>query len=196
MNSNNKNLISINSFARRQTKGSGKTYSSLSFEKLRNHAEEQLIKGIYKKGYREGVILIPVKTELLKYFTCPIVKITKNTKIESIIKKRRENEQLYISTKALNGTPLKISAVDLILYRNDVLKETNEQETDSKWELIAFYGIPEGIKSLPMGPITMMRNQLCLPGGTKGNYSSEEWAESVAFWQKYALLKEEYYEKH
>ena len=42
-----------------------------------------------------------------------------------------------------------------------------------------------------MGPITMMRNQLCLPGGTKANYPSQEWAKSVNFWQKYALLKEE-----
>ena len=38
-----------------------------------------------------------------------------------------------------------------------------------------------------MGPVTMMRNQLQLTGGTKGNYTSDEWADSVHFWQKYAL---------
>ena len=70
------------------------------------------------------------------------------------------------------------------------MKETNEDETNSEWELIAFYGIPYEVKELPMGPITMMRNQLCLTGGTKGDYSSKEWANSVYFWQKYALLKE------
>ena len=36
---------------------------------------------------------------------------------------------------------------------------------------------------MPMGPTTMMRNQLQLKGGTKGFYSSEEWAKSVEFWQ-------------
>ena len=41
---------------------------------------------------------------------------------------------------------------------------------------------------LPMGPVTMMRNQLELKGGTKANYSSNEWAEAVKFWQKYAAL--------
>mgnify|MGYP002878094613 CR=1 FL=1 len=41
----------------------------------------------------------------------------------------------------------------------------------------------------PMGPVTMMRNQLQLKGGTKGNYSSEEWAKSVNFWQKFCFLK-------
>jgi Protein of unknown function (DUF3228). len=39
-----------------------------------------------------------------------------------------------------------------------------------------------------MGPVTMMRNQLDLNGGTKAIYSSNEWAESVKFWQKYAPL--------
>ena len=39
-----------------------------------------------------------------------------------------------------------------------------------------------------MGPVTMMRNQLELKGGTKANYSSKEWAEAVQFWQKYAAL--------
>ena len=38
-----------------------------------------------------------------------------------------------------------------------------------------------------MGPVTMMRNQLQLKGGTKGFYKSEEWANAVYFWQNYAI---------
>jgi hypothetical protein len=78
--------------------------------------------------------------------------------------------------------------VELILYRKDVLEETNENSTNSDWELIAFHAIPEGIEKLPMKPETMMRNQLQLPGGTKARYSSEQWAESIYFWQQYALI--------
>jgi len=189
MNSNNNNSIGINSFVKRQIQGSGKTYSTLSFEDIKNHAETQLKSNIYKAGYRDGVILIPVDNELLKHFICPIVKIDENTIFETVPKKRRDDEDIYLSTKALNGTPIEIGAVDLILYRRDVLQETGEEETGDEWELIAFHAIPKGIKDLPMGPITMMRNQLCLTGGTKGHYSSEQWAESVHFWQKYALLK-------
>jgi hypothetical protein len=44
---------------------------------------------------------------------------------------------------------------------------------------------------MPMGPVTMMRNQLELPGGTKANYSTDEWAHSVEFWQQYAALEME-----
>ena len=65
--------------------------------------------------------------------------------------------------------------------------ENNEQTTDSNWELISFHAIPIGVKKMPMGPVTMMRNQLQLSGGTKGVYKSEEWADSVKFWQNYAI---------
>ena len=189
MNKINNYTVGINNFVKRQIKESGKTYSTLSFKFICSHAQEQLRKGKFKEGYRDGVKLIPVSTTLLEHFICPIVRIDMNTRFESIPKKRRKDEKLYISTKALNGTPLEIGGVDLILYRHDVLKETNEENTSKDWELIAFQAIPKEIDSLPMGPITMMRNQLCLPGGTKGEYTSKEWAESMKFWQKYALLK-------
>ena len=35
----------------------------------------------------------------------------------------------------------------------------------------------------------MMRNQLELNGGTKAEYSSDEWAKSVRFWQTYAPIE-------
>ena len=56
-------------------------------------------------------------------------------------------------------------------------------------EIPYIHAIPEGVEKMPMGSITMMRNQLEFPGGTKAKYSSEEWAESVMFWQKYAALE-------
>ena len=81
--------------------------------------------------------------------------------------------------------------MEFILYRHDVLAENNENTTDAEWELISIQAVPEGVDQLPMGPVTMMRNQLELPGGTKANYSSEQWAEAVRFWQKYAALEPE-----
>ena len=189
MDSLNKGKVGLNSFVKRQTKGSGKTYSTLSFEIIRKHAEDQLRLKKYRSGYRNGVILVSVDSTNLKKFICPIVRINENTIFETEPIRRRNNEEIYLSTKALNGKPVKIGAVDLVLYRNDVLQETHEEETNKEWELISFHAIPKGIKELPMGAITMMRNQLCLRGGTKGHYSSKQWAESVYFWQQYALLK-------
>ncbi|HDY75120.1 MAG TPA: DUF3228 family protein, partial [Candidatus Marinimicrobia bacterium] len=70
----------------------------------------------------------------------------------------------------------------------------NEHTTNCEWELISIHAIPEGVDTLPMGPVTMMRNQLEMPGGTKAHYTSEEWAESVRFWQQYAAISKTNYE--
>ena len=184
-------LIGINEFVHRQTKGSGKTYViDLTLDEIRQHAKKQLAKGQYKEGYRDGVILAKVDDSLLNHFICPFVKITEETKLKAEIVRRRPEEEPYIQIRALNGSPLKTNSVELILYRNDVLAETHEDNTDSDWELISFHAIPKGVIDMPMGPTTMMRNQLQLQGGTKAYYESEKWATSVRFWQEYAVLDE------
>ena len=127
--------------------------------------------------------------QFVNQFVCPFVKIDENTKLISSIVRRQKGEALYIQTRAKNGTPLKAGRVEYILYQHDVLAENDEQSTDADWELISIHAIPEGMERLPMGPVTMMRNQLELKGGTKAHYSSEEWAEAVRFWQNYAALK-------
>jgi len=147
-----------------------------------------LKKGNYTVGYRDGVILVHVDKKLTSHFTCPFVKITEATKLKATVIKRRPKEEPYIQMRALNGTPLKTGSVDLILYHHDVLKETKEESTNADWELISFHAIPHGIEKMPMGPVTMMRNQLQLNGGTKAFYESEIWAQSVKFWQEYAVL--------
>ena len=179
----------MNSFVRRQVKSSGKTYSTLSFEEIAIYAESQLKNENYRSGYRDGVLLINVEEKLVKHFICPFTRLSDDTQLVATMTKRRPKEEPYIQIRALNGNPLKAGNVDIILYHHDVLAETNEQESTGDWELIAFHAIPNGIKNMPMGPITMMRNQLQLVGGTKGEYKSNEWAESVNFWQKYAVLQ-------
>ena len=182
--------VQASTFVERQVKGSGKTYSdSLSFSKIASIAEENLNSGNYIDGYRDGVVLIELENEIAKNFICPLTKINNSTILSAKNVQRRKEEESYIQIRALNGKSLNTDKVDLVLYRNDVLKETNEQSTDADWELIAFMAKPKGVK-MPMGPVTMMRNQLQKPGGTKGVYSSEKWAESIDFWQKYAILEQ------
>ena len=164
--------------------------NNLSFEEIAMHAQDQFAKGNYQLGYRDGVVLVQAIKTIIHHFICPFVQVKETTKLNAAVIKRREEEEPYIQIRALNGTPLKTSSVDLILYHYDVLAETNEQTTDAYWELISFHAIPEGIEDMPMGPVTMMRNQLQLTGGTKANYKSRQWAESVKFWQEYAVLDE------
>ena len=182
--------VGINDFVRRQLKGTGKTYSSLSFQEITEYAEKQLNSNHFEEGYRDGVIVVKVDKSLVSKFHCPFTKIVSNTKLKAIITKRQPVEENYIQIRALNGDPLDVGSAQIILYRKDVLSETEDNCTDKDWELIAFHAIPKFINKMPMGPVTMMRNQLELSGGTKAHYSSGEWAQSVNFWQKYAVLEE------
>tara|TARA_B100001758_G_scaffold102186_3_gene87494 strand:- start:1459 stop:2031 length:573 start_codon:yes stop_codon:yes gene_type:complete len=182
-------LVAVNDFVKRQVVSSGKTYSkTLSFDQIADHARAQMEKKMYKEGYRDGVRIVMVDESLSNDFVCPFIKLDDKTKLVSKLVRRREEEEPYIQTRALNGHPVETGKVELILYRHDVLVENNENTTSEEWELISINAIPKGLESLPMGPVTMMRNQLNLNGGTKAFYNSSEWAESVRFWQKYAPL--------
>ena len=182
--------VAVNDFVCRQVAGSGKTYSpDLTFEEIAQHALKQMEAGHYRQSYRDGVCIVDVDHSLIKHFVCPFVRIDENSELKAEVVRRREDEEPYIRLRAANGEALPAGKVELILYHHDVLVESDEQSTDAEWELISIHAIPEGVKELPMGPVTMMRNQLELPGGTKAHYSSEEWAEAVRFWQKYSALE-------
>ena len=182
--------VAVNNFVRRQNRNSGKTYSDeLSFEFFAKHAEVKLKKNEFESGYRDGVAIVKLdKIHVHKVF-CPYVKITKDSKLIAKYVKRRPEEESYIQVRSLNGEPLQAGSVSLILYRHDILAENNEHTTNADWELISINAIPKGEKNMPIGPVTMMRNQLDLAGGTKAGYSSEEWANSIRFWQKYAAIE-------
>ena len=181
--------VAVNDFVRRQIKGSGKTYSKcLSFEEIAIDAELQMIKGHFKEGYRDGVRIVIGSETLLNKFVCPFVKLDSSTELKSKVVSRQKGEESYIQIRAKAGIPVEAGRIEYILYRHDVLAENNEQSSNEAWELISIHAIPKGIKKLPIGPVTMMRNQLELKGGTKAEYTSDEWADSVRFWQQYAAL--------
>jgi hypothetical protein len=179
--------VSVNDFVRRQVKGSGKSYTSKhSFEDIARYANRKLAAGDYSIGYRDGVIIVNADKDFAQDFTCPLVEISENTELKAHYIRRKNEEEPYIQIRALKGKPLTAGRLELILYRHDVLAENNEQSSNADWELVSFHAFPEGIKKLPMNPVTMMRNQLRLPGGTAAHYDSDEWARSIHFWQKYA----------
>ena len=183
-------IVAVNEFVKRQVEGSGKTYArSMSFDYIAKHSGEQMLNKCFSEGYRDGVRIVHADRSVINDFVCPYVELDENTQLVSKLVRRSVREDFYIQTRAVNGKVTKTGKVDLIIYRHDVLKENNENSTDAEWELISINAIPQGLDSIPMGPITMMRNQFDLIGGTKAVYASEEWAESVRFWQKYAPLE-------
>ena len=184
--------MEVNDFVRRHVAGSGKPYAEdLTYEEILNHASDRFASGYFREGYRDGVVIVEAADDMTSHFVCPYVKIDQTTELKAESVRRQEGEEPYIQIRAAIGSPLPAGKVEFILYSHDVLAENNENTTDAEWELISIQAVPEGVDQLPMGPITMMRNQLELPGGTKADFSSEQWAEAVRFWQKYAALEPE-----
>ncbi|MFC1549893.1 DUF3228 family protein [Candidatus Neomarinimicrobiota bacterium] len=182
--------VSVNNFVCRQVEGSGKSYSPIySFDEIAQHAENQLNNGHFISGYRDGVIIVSAGEKIAQQFVCPLVRIKTDTPLTAKYISRRGNEEAVIQIRAHKGKLLYASKVELILYSHSVLAENDEHSTGADWELIAFHAIPEGVTKLPMQPTTMIRNQLNMEGGTAAQYSSEEWAEAVLFWQNYAALE-------
>ena len=67
----NYKTVGINDFVRRQVKGSGKTHSSLSYNEIAEYAEKELNNNNFEEGYRDGVVIVKVKKELVDKFHCP-----------------------------------------------------------------------------------------------------------------------------
>ena len=61
--------VAVNSFVKRQIKGSGKTYSeTLSFEEIALDAQEQMDKNHFDEGYRDGVRIVRASSKNIKHF--------------------------------------------------------------------------------------------------------------------------------
>ena len=82
----NKETVSVNDFVLRQCKDSGKSYViDLSFEEIAQHAKCQLESEIFKKGYRDGVVIVQIDQKLIHHFICPFVKITNEIKLNATL---------------------------------------------------------------------------------------------------------------
>lgn len=195
--------VAAGEFVKRQTPDSGYSHFEGTWEELEEMAAMTLLFGNgpsywpdypYKAtpGYKDGVILVEV--EPTKFYSA-IVKLEENSKLTSNYAPRRLGEDPFIRTSAkAKKQPAKYA--QLVLYRHDVLAENNERETDAEWEIVAIKArVTE--EEEPMDPYTMARNFLHLKGGTKGDFTAEQFAKSIVYWNNHCMTtgKPKWYRK-
>ena len=173
--------IKCNEFVKRQTLESPFSHFSGSWEQLEKMVEANKSHGV--QGYKVGVFLVPLPAE--GFFT-GIVEIKPDTKLIATFEARREGEDAFINVTA-KGNKMPAKHVDIVVYAREVLLENNEQTTDADYEIVSINARTTD-KPTPMDPITMMRNFLELKGGTKGDFSAQDFAESIRFWSQHALV--------
>lgn len=191
-----KNLIVLtNDFVKRQTPESHWSHFDGTWERLEALVIENFKRR--RRGYRAGVVLVPVPPE---GFWTPIVKIRETDEYETTCEIRRDGEKPALSTHATNRTKEPAASVDIVLYREDVLAEDplngidpkDVSPSDNIWEIISINAspLPEGEK-IPMKPYAMVRNELGLPGGTDATYSKHEYINAIRFWSEHTMASGE-----
>jgi hypothetical protein len=188
-------LIACGEFVKRQTPESGYSHFEGTWEELEELAEKEF--GSYlgtnlKPGYRDGVVLMDLPADR---FRSAIVELDKESKLTANYAPRRLGEDAFIRISA-KAKKQSAKHASVVLYRHDVLAENNERETEAEWEIVAIKArVTE--EEEPMDPYTMARNFLHLKGGTKGDFTSQQFAESILYWNNHCMTtgKPKWYRK-
>lgn len=174
--------INVNDFARRQTPDAPYSHYDGGWSKLIRLVEENFDRG--RPGYKSGVLLVPIPPE---GFWSSTVQVDEGTELKAFFTARREGEQPYLHVRA-KGKKTPAAHAFVVLYSREVLGE--EATTFSDWEIVSINARATEEEE-PMDPMTMARNFLHLPGGTKGDFTAEQFARSIVYWSTRALIHSE-----
>lgn len=174
----------------RQTRTSNFSYFKGTWEEVEERTKENFHLAV--DGYRDGVILVPVSPV---GFMSSLVPITKDLEFTTIYEARREGEKPY-KKSVTYGKKQPAEYVDIVLYRKDVLEEDEtdrEHLTGADWEIVSVNARMTE-EPAPIPPQTMARNQLANTedgkGGSKADYTGDEFAKSIMFWNSHTLVRE------
>lgn len=186
-------LVSCGEFVKRQTYESGYSHFEGNWETLEKMTENAMrFSHCVRPGYKDGVILVDLDPFL---FRSAIVKLTKDSQLAANYAPRRIGEDPFIRISA-KAKKQQAKYASVVLYSHDVLMENNEAETDADWEIVAIKArVSE--EEEPMDPYTMARNFLHMKGGTKGDFTAEEFAKSIVYWNNHTMCqgKSKWYKK-
>lgn len=192
-------LVATGKFVRRQTPESGYSHCVKSWEWVEDVTafvlegfQNGFDDGAVHSGYKEGVLLVDLPAE---YFYSAIVDLKEDTKLTANYAPRRAEEAAFVRVSAkAKKQPAKYASV--VLYSHAVLMENNEADTDAEWEIVAIKArVSE--EEEPMDPYTMARNFLQMKGGTKGDFTAEQFAKSIVYWNSHCMTtgKPKWYKK-
>lgn len=178
-------MIHISSFVRRQTPASPFSHWEISDEELLNRIEKGWKD--QKKGYREGVILIPISCEDI---FSGVIKLKAGDRLVGEYSARKEGEEPRMH---IYGVGKKMPAVScyVVLYSHDVLKETGQNETNCAWEMVSLNASPDEVEA-PIQPWTLIANHFGWSGGSNTKMTDEEFVkalkDSTDYWKDKALV--------
>jgi hypothetical protein len=119
------------------------------------------------------------------FFISSTLELKDNYPISAEVVRRQAHEDPYIETyideavaHALGIPYAPAKFCNIVCYSKEALLENDgERSTDCEWEIVAVLASLNNEVTMP--PLTMARNFLELPGGTKSTYTAEEFAQAI-----------------
>lgn len=143
-----------------------------------------------KPGFTEGCIEVTVPVEGFFSGVVDLVAAPKAV-VTAKFAPRRNGEDPVLSVKGEPALKAPAKSVRVICYSHDLLRpadKPSEATTDAEWEIITILAECD-TEPAPMPPITMARNFLNLDGGTKGEFSPEDFAKSIIYWAQHVVAE-------
>lgn len=176
--------IGINDFARRHTAGSRFSHFSGGDYDLIMRVRAGFQDA--QEGNREGVLLVPVNPD---GFFSGVTKPDADTPLMAEFSARREGEQPYVHVTA-RAQKAPANSVKVVIYSRSALGEDGANSTDCDWEIISI-NASASMEDEPTTPVAMARNFLHAEGGTKTDYSAEDFARSIEYWSQHVMVREQ-----
>ena len=183
-------MVGVNQFVRRQTADSRFSHYSGTFEEAAELALRHMYQPCMRQGYRDGVLEVDVPPQ---GFFCPVVTLQPGDRLTGAYEARRQGEVPRKSVGVIGGKKTPAKAVNIILYRYDVLEENKERSTECEWEIVSINArATEEPEPITVG--ALMANHFGADGGTSTMMDDHRFAvalrKSWEYWQDKAMIAE------
>jgi hypothetical protein len=127
-----------------------------------------------------------ISEDILNGFEPALVKVTPKTNLIAKPFTRRVGEAPYIKIVSPDK-PEPLKKVTLVLYSAEALAKDDIFIPEGAYGVVSINGEIDLEEKEPQPFISLARNYLGEYGGTKREVSSEEFAKSIMYWQKYVF---------
>lgn len=137
-----------------------------------------------KPGFTEGCVEVAVPPD--RFFSGVVDLAAKpNAVLNAKFEARREGEDAVLSVRGEAALKAPATQVRIICYSHDLLAKDGDNSTEAEFEVITI--LAEVGEKAPMPPVTMARNFLNETGGTKGDFTPQQFAESIMYWARHVV---------
>jgi hypothetical protein len=171
-------VILLNPFVNRQTPASPFSHFEGDGGELLSLVRDNFHRAV--PGYKDGVLEVPVPPDRFRSAVTPL---REGQTLTATFAARREGEAPFLTVNVV-APKAQAKEVKIILYSHAILG--GDAATEADYEVISINAsILEGGE--PMHAVAMARNFLGLAGGTKAEYTAEQFAKAVLFWASHAM---------